>query len=58
MAIASIRTDDWEKLEIPADADRSTVFKHLQEKLRDQISISTENFKHFTRMGDIGNANK
>lgn len=58
MATASIRTDDWEKLELPADADRSTVFKHLLGKLRDQISISTESFKHFTAMGDIGNANK
>ncbi len=38
--------------------DRQTVYKHLLNTLRNQVEKATENYKHFTSMGDIGNANK
>lgn len=42
----------------PITGDRNAVFKRLQEDLRAQIKIATDNFKHFTSMGDVSNANK
>ena len=42
----------------PIMGDRKAIFKRLQEDLMQQIKISTANYKHFTNMGDIANANK
>ena len=42
----------------PIVGDRKTVFKRLQDDLVEQISLATANFKHFTNMGDVNNANK
>lgn len=44
--------------EQPIQGDRKTVYKRLQDDLVEQIKIATANFKHFTSMGDINNANK
>lgn len=38
--------------------DRESIYKRLLEDLREQVSIATANFKHFTNMGDVANANK
>lgn len=48
-------TDD---LDIPIEGSRNDIYKHLLVKLRQQIDIATDNFKHFSKMGDIANANK
>lgn len=53
-----IQSDDFEFLDIPKDSDRDTIYKLLLKKLREQIEISSDNFKHFSKMGDINNANK
>lgn len=45
-------------LDIPISGDRNTIYKTLLDKLRQQIEISSDNFKHFTKMGDINNASK
>jgi coiled-coil and C2 domain-containing protein 1 len=45
-------------LNIPINGDRDTIYKHLLEKLKQQVDIATENFKHYSKMGDIPNANK
>ena len=42
----------------PIEGDRKTVYKRLQDDLKEQIQLATENFKHFTSMGDVNNANK
>ena len=44
--------------EPPIQGDRKTIYKHLQDDLLEQIKIATANFKHFTSMGDVSNANK
>ena len=42
----------------PISGDREAIFKRLQADLMQQIKIATANFKHFTNMGDVTNANK
>lgn len=44
--------------DLPINGDKQTVYKHLLSTLKIQVEKATENYKHFTNMGDIGNANK
>jgi hypothetical protein len=44
--------------EAPISGDRKAIFIRLQEDLMQQIKVATANFKHFTNMGDVSNANK
>ena len=44
--------------DLEVSGDRQTVYKHLINTLRNQVEKATENYKHFTNMGDIGNATK
>ncbi len=55
---ATLKIKDEENVNVPIGGDRQTVYKHLLTTLRDQIEIATENYKHFTNMGDINNATK
>jgi len=55
MNACKLMTDD---LVIPVNGDRKVVYKHLSDQLREQFEIANRNFKHFTNMGDVGNANK
>ena len=55
MGTCKLASDD---LEIPLNGDRKVVYKHLCDRLREQFEIANRNFKHFTNMGDISNANK
>lgn len=48
-------TDD---LSIPINGDRDIIYKHLLEKLKQQVELATDSFKHYSKMGDIPNANK
>lgn len=52
-----LQADDFEMVE-HCDGDRKSVYKHLCDRLRQQFEIASGNFKHFTNMGDISNANK
>ncbi len=47
-----------EDTDLEVSGDRQTAYKHLMTTLRNQVEKATENYKHFTNMGDIGNANK
>ena len=47
-----------EDSDLEVSGDRQTVYKHLINTLRNQVEKATANYKHFTNMGDIGNANK
>lgn len=53
-AMSSVRIDE----DLPVNGDRETVYKYLLKTLKEQVEKATENFKHFTNMGDISNANK
>lgn len=55
MESVKMQNDD---LNIPINGDRKTVFKHLCDRLREQYEIASSNYKHFTQIGDITNANK
>ena len=44
--------------DLEVSGDRQTVYKRLIATLRNQVEKATENYNHFTNMGDIGNANK
>ncbi|RNA04241.1 coiled-coil and C2 domain-containing 1-like [Brachionus plicatilis] len=42
----------------PLTGDRTSIYQRLMNDLREQIKIATDNFKQYTQMGDVNNANK
>ena len=53
-----LQSDDFDILPPVTNGDRKPVYKQLCDRLREQIEIASGNYKHFTNMGDISNANK
>lgn len=59
--VAQIKTEKTQSIvleEEPLIGDRETIYQRLMGDLKEQVKIATNNFKHFTQMGDVNNANK